>query len=326
MSSTALPELPVSGPITSSRVASVDESTLPALDVSNLSKVFPNGRGIHNLSFTVERGEIFGLLGPNGAGKTTTIRTVLDFIRPTAGVARFFGVDAQGRPDVRRRVGFLPGDLTLRNRITGREWLAFQSRLKDSVDWELTNELGERFGADLDEPLRNLSTGNRRKIGLVNAFMHAPDLVILDEPTAGLDPIVRQEFYRLVTETRASGRTVLLSSHVLPEVERVCDRVAIIKAGELAAIEKIADLKSRALRKLEIRFAEQLPEQALRDVEGVRAVEANGSSAHVTVAGSIDPLIKALAQFEITDLISHEPNLEEEFLSFYEEGGNDEQV
>ena len=294
------------------------------MEVVGLSKVFSNGRGIFDLNFGVEPGEVFGILGPNGSGKTTTIRTVLDFIRPTAGRASFFGVDTHHSPEARHNVGFLPGDLALKHRLTGRQWLQFQGELRGGVDGAFRDELGERLAADLDEPLRNLSTGNRRKIGLVNAFMHRPGLVILDEPTAGLDPLVRQEFYQLVEATRADGRAVFLSSHVLPEVERVCDRIAIIKAGSLAIIETVAGLKSRALRQVVIRFAGAPPETVLSGVEGVRELTVKDATVHLVVSGTIDPLIKMLANYDIEDLISHEPTLEDEFLSFYEEDADAE--
>ncbi|GIV00732.1 MAG: ABC transporter [Actinomycetota bacterium] len=242
-----------------------------------LTKFYGSRRGVIDLTFSVSPGEVFGYLGPNGAGKTTTIRTLLDLIRPTAGRALVFGLDSH-RDAVRihARVGYLPGEFSLYDHMTGAEYLAYLASLRGGVPAERVAELAERLDVDLSARIRTLSHGNRQKIGLIQAFMHRPELLILDEPTQGLDPLIQHEFYRLIEETRADGRTVFLSSHVMPEVERVCDRVAIIREGRLVAIEEIGDLRAKEMRTLEIRFAAPVQPHAFEGVPGVREAHVNG--------------------------------------------------
>lgn len=291
-----------------------------------LTKSYGPRRGVVDLTFSVAPGEVFGYLGPNGAGKTTTIRTLLDLIRPTSGRAFVFGLDSH-RDAVRihARVGYLPGEFSLYDHMTGAEYLAYLASLRGGVSAERIAELAERLDVDLSAKIRTLSHGNRQKIGLIQAFMHRPELLVLDEPTQGLDPLIQHEFYRLIEETRADGRTVFLSSHVMPEVERVCDRVGIIREGRLVAVEDIGDLRAKELRTLEIHFAAPVPASAFDGVPGVREVEAGGDAVRVTVAGPMDAVIKRIAAFEVVDLTSHEPSLEEIFLTFYGkgEGGGD---
>lgn len=289
-----------------------------ALEVIALSKIYPNGRGIRDVSFSVRKGEVFGLLGPNGSGKTTTIRALLDFIRPTGGKALLLGSDAQTSPAARSSVGFLPGDLALAERTTGRDWLSFQAELRGGVDLAYVLELAEQLEADLDEPLRNLSTGNRQKIGVINSLMHRPELVVLDEPASGLDPLIRRRLYRLLSDIRSRGGAVLLSSHVLPEVERICDRVGIIRNGQLALVSSIADLRSDGVRRLDIVFGHAPPIEELRKVAGVVSVEAENSSVHVVVSGSLSELVKAIAKYEVVDLSSGGQALEDQFMSYYD--------
>ena len=261
---------------------------------------------------------MLGYLGPNGSGKTTTIRLLLDFIRPTKGRAEIFGMDARAHSmEIRRRVGYLPGDLATYENLTGWELLAYFSNLRGGVDWKYTEDLAARLGLDLSRPIHTLSKGNKQKVGLVQAFMHRPELLILDEPTAGLDPLVQQEFYRLIAEVKAEGRTVFLSSHVLAEVERIADRVGIIREGQLVLEEEIATLKAKALRQLEMHFAESVPAEAFIGLSGVLDVRAEDSVVHCSVEGSVDALIKAAARFEVINITSHEPDLEEIFLAYY---------
>ncbi|MCH7706430.1 MAG: ABC transporter ATP-binding protein, partial [Chloroflexi bacterium] len=194
-----------------------------------LTKSYGKSRGIVDLNLEVRAGEVFGFLGPNGSGKTTTMRLLLDFIRPTRGRAEVFGLDVRTESmEIRRRVGYLPGDLAMYENLTGRELLTYFANLQGGVSWSYTEALAERLGLDLSRPIRTLSTGNKQKVGLVQAFMHQPELLVVDEPTSGLDPLVRQEFYRIVQEAKAEGQTVFLSSHILAEVERIADRVGII--------------------------------------------------------------------------------------------------
>jgi ABC-2 type transport system ATP-binding protein len=270
----------------------------------------------------VQRGEVFGYLGPNGAGKTTTIRTLLDFIRPSQGRAAVLGLDAHGQSlQVRRKVGYLPGEMALYESLNGAEMLSYMGHLRCGLDPQYLERLTERLDCNLRQPIRTLSHGNKQKIGLVQAFMHRPELLILDEPTTGLDPLVQQEFYRMVGEVKAEGRTVFLSSHILPEVERVCDRVGVIREGRLIAVEQVAALKARAVRRLEIHFSSDVPVAAFQDVSGVRDITVEGPVLTCTVMGMLDALVKAAAQFEVMNIVSHEPNLEEIFLTMYNEGG-----
>ncbi len=288
------------------------------IHTSHLTKSYGKARGIVDLDLAVRPGEVFGYLGPNGAGKTTTIRTLLDFIRPNAGSATVFGLDThRASLAIRGRVGYLPGELSLYEGMTGREFLRYMANLRGGVAWSGVEKLAERLAANLAQPIRILSHGNKQKLGLIQAFMHQPELLILDEPTQGLDPLVQHEFYRLIAEARAAGRTVFLSSHVLPEVERTCDRVGIIREGVLVAVEDVASLKAKALRRLEIRFAAPPPLAAFEGLPGVRDLRIENSSLHSQVAGSLDAMIKAAARFEVLDVISTEPSLEEIFLTYY---------
>ena len=226
------------------------------IHTEGLTKQYGKQRGILDINIDIERGEVFGYLGSNGAGKTTTIRALLHFIFPTRGRATIFGLDiGQKSLETRRRIGYLPGELEIYNNLTGAESLEFLSHLRGGVDWQYVREIATRLDYDLSQRIKTLSHGNRQKIGLIQAFMNKPELLILDEPTIGLDPLMQQEFYRLIGEVKAEGRTVFLSSHIMPEVERVCDRVGIIHEGRLIAVEDIDVLKARAIRRLEIHFA-----------------------------------------------------------------------
>ena len=285
---------------------------------TRLSKAYGRQRGVVDLDLEVNAGEVFGYLGPNGAGKTTTIRLLLDFIRPTRGSVTVCGLDAHAESiAIRRRVGYLPGDLRLYESLSGRELIGYFGRLREGVQPARVDMLAERLDCDLRREIRTLSSGNRQKIGLIQAFMNDPELLILDEPTNGLDPLVQQTFNALVLEARAAGHTVFLSSHVLPEVERVCDRVAIIRDGRLVAVERIADLRARAMRHLELEFCAELPSDAFSAVPGVRDLEIRGTVARCTVVGEMDPILKAANRFEIRQLTSSEPSLEEVFLAYY---------
>ena len=286
-----------------------------------LTKSYGKNRGVIDVSLDVRPGEVFGFLGPNGAGKTTTIRTLLDFIRPNSGVAQIFGLDVHEQSkEIRRRIGYLPGDLALYEKLKGAEMLRYMGNLRGGVEWDHVRELAERLHSDLSRPIRTLSQGNRQKIGLIQALMHKPELLILDEPTNGLDPLIQQVFYRLISEVE--GQTVFLSSHNLPEVERVCDRVGIIREGRLIAVEEVTALKSRALRQLEIHFAAPVPESAFANVAGVSDLAVEQNVLCCSVKGTLDAVIKAASKFEVVNLVSHEPSLEEIFLAYYNRGEN----
>ena len=298
-----------------------------AILTEGLTKRYGKSRGIVELDLQVEPGEVFGFLGPNGAGKTTTIRVLLDLIRPTEGRALVFGCDSRRESlTIRARSGYLPGELSLYPRLTGRETLRYLANLRGGVDWRYVSELSERLDCDLGRKVADLSSGNKRKVGLIQALMHRPELLILDEPTAGLDPLVQHEFYHLVEEARDAGQTVFLSSHVLPEVQRVCDRVAIIREGELVALEDVAGLTGRAVRELDVVFARPVPAADFAGVPGVTAVTAggeDGTALGLTVTGAMDAVVKKLAEYEVLSLTSRVPDLEDVFLTFYESESHD---
>jgi ABC-2 type transport system ATP-binding protein len=275
-------------------------------------------RGILDLELEVQEGEVFGFLGPNGAGKTTTIRILLDLIRPTSGRAEIFGLDV--REDslaIHRRLGYLPGDLSLYDRLTGRELLTYFASLRRLGGLGEAAALAERFDVELDRPIKALSKGNRQKIGLVQAFMHSPQLVILDEPTSGLDPIAQQAFYELLRETVAAGRTVFLSSHVLPEVQHVADRVGVIRDGRLVLVDSVDALRARAFTRVEVTFAELPPPDAFAAVPAARELERRGDTVVFALDGEADALVKALGEFHVRALESREANLEDIFLDLY---------
>ena len=288
-----------------------------------LTKFYGRSRGVVELDFAVEAGEIFGFLGPNGAGKTTTIRLLLDLIRPTEGRIELFGLDS--RRDgvaVRRQVGYLPGDLRLYGRLTARELLRYFAALRGLRGLGEAEALAAAFelGPDLDRPVQALSRGNRQKVGLVQAFMHRPELLVLDEPTSGLDPLMQQVFNELVREVVEQDRTVFLSSHVLSEVQHVADRVALVREGRLELVEAVETLRARALARVEATFSAAPPAGAFADVPGVRELERRGQTVVLAVEGEIDPLLKALAGYRVLSLDSHEADLEDVFLSLYRPG------
>ncbi|HTT94265.1 MAG TPA: ABC transporter ATP-binding protein [Solirubrobacterales bacterium] len=291
-----------------------------AIETEGLSKLYPGGHGIAAVTMTVEAGEVFGFLGPNGAGKTTTIRTLLDLIHPTAGTARLLGLDSRrDSVAIRSRVGNLPGDFGFGRETTGRRALALLARLRGAGTGR-ADELATRFRADLDRPLGELSRGNRQKVGLILAAFHRPELLILDEPTGGLDPMMQEEFLALVGEERERGATVFLSSHELDEVERICDRVGMVRDGRLIAVERIADLLGRAQRRVTVRLDDEAGIEDLTRLPGVTDVEALDGGVSFRCGGDLDPVVKALGRHHVTDLEVSRPSLEEVFIGYYGEG------
>jgi ABC-2 type transport system ATP-binding protein len=290
----------------------------PVIATSGLSKDYGAGRGLFGLDLEVEQGEVFGFLGPNGAGKSTTMRLLLDLIRPSSGSARVVGLDTvKDSLEIRRRVGFLPGDLALYPKLTGRAMLDYLAELRGGVDPRTRDALVERFGADIDRPVRQLSTGNRQKLGLVQAFMHEPELLILDEPIAGLDPLVQQSFHALLGEVSAQGRTVFLSSHTLSEVERVTHRLAILRQGRLVVVDSLENLRKVAVQRLEIEFAQPVDPGQFRALPGVTEVNADGRTVTVGFEGSADAVVKAAAAHEVLAIRPREEDLEDIFLHYY---------
>ncbi len=294
-------------------------SDQPAIETASLTKDYGEGHGLFELDLEVRRGEILGFLGPNGAGKSTTMRLLLDLIEPTSGSASLLGLD--NRADsmaIRRRIGFLPGDLALYPTLSGAAMLDYLAELRGGVDKRVRDELAVRFDADLGRRIRELSTGNRQKLGLIQAFMHEPELLILDEPIAGLDPLVQRSFHELLHEVAGQGRTVLLSSHTLSEVEQVADRVAVLRRGRLVVVDSLEGLRKVAVHRLEVEFGGIVPQgQELQAVAGVREVTPEGTRLVVAFEGSADALLKALAAYEVVAIRSRDDDLEEIFLRYY---------
>jgi ABC-2 type transport system ATP-binding protein len=294
------------------------------IDVEGLTKSYGSKRGIAGVSFTVEEGEVFGFLGPNGAGKTTTIRLLMALLRADAGTARLAGLDCWKESlEIKRFVGYMPGEPALDPNLTGGQILEYFAHLRGSVDQAYLKQLIQRFELDTSRKFRQYSTGNKRKVVLIQAFMHRPRLLILDEPTSGLDPLNQQEFEKMVIEARDEGRTVFLSSHVLSEVEKICTRVAIVRDGSLVRIGGVSEVSAIKRYEITITFAEAVPVDAFKALDGVAEVESldHGHGVRLEMQGSADAVIKAAAQYPVVSLSSHEPSLEDIFLRYYEADG-----
>jgi ABC-2 type transport system ATP-binding protein len=289
-----------------------------AILTRDLTKHYGTTVGIDALDLDVEAGTVFGFLGPNGAGKTTTIRLLLGLLRPTRGSARIRGHDVwRNRHAVHRVVGYLPGDFVAYHDATGRQYLEFLGDLRGGVRWPRVDELADRLALDLDRRIGALSSGNRQKVGLVQAFMHDPQVLVLDEPTSGLDPLMQRTFLAMVREARDAGRTVFLSSHVLSEVEQIADAVGIVRDGRLAVVEEVAALKARAVRRLDLTFVGAPPADELRQQRGVREVRVDGRRAHVVVEGSLEGVLRVAGHAGVDNLVTHEADLEQIFLDYY---------
>ena len=291
------------------------------IEARGLTKSYGGRRGVADLSFEVAEGEVFGFLGPNGAGKTTTIRLLMALLHADAGTARIAGLDCWRRSvEVKRLVGYAPGEPSLDPGLTGGQILEYFAHLRGGVDRAHLRQLIERLELDPNRRFRQYSSGNKRKVVLIQAFMHRPRLLILDEPTGGLDPLNQQEFDRMVGEVRDEGRTVLLSSHILSEVEQTCTRVGIIREGRLVRTGAVAELKDIKRHEITITFAGPVPAGSFASLEGVERVEAlpDGRSLRLTVQGPADAVVKAAARHPVVTLTSHEPSLEDVFLRYYE--------
>ena len=292
--------------------------TVGAIAMRGLTKDYGAGRGLFDLDLEVQAGEVFGFLGPNGAGKTTTIRLLMGMIYPTRGSASIFGLDSrQEAVEVKRRVGYLPGELANWGGLRGSEVVAYLAGLR-GLDPHAVRDLAARFELDLGRRYREYSHGNKQKLALVIAFMAAPDLLILDEPTSGLDPLNQQQFYQLVREARQRGATTFLSSHVLSEVEHVCDRVGIVREGRLVKLSGLDELHQLRVHQVEVEFAGEPPTEQMRAAAGVEQVQVDGHRIRCTVRGSFEPLLGAIANHGVVNLVSQEPSLEEVFLSYYQ--------
>ncbi|MEO6207517.1 MAG: ABC transporter ATP-binding protein [Candidatus Limnocylindrales bacterium] len=291
------------------------------IHTERLTKTYGTHRGITDLDLDVEEGEIFGFLGPNGAGKTTTMRVLLDLIRPTSGRAEVFGIQTNEDPvAIHRRVGYLPGEFDLYDRLTGADTIDYFANLRGSVDRRYVAELIERLDLDPTRRFKEYSKGNKQKVGLVVALQHRPDLLILDEPTSGLDPLVQHTFFEIVREARAEGRTVLLSSHIIDEVDRTCDRVAIIREGLLVQVDRIEAIRRLAFHHVELVLSTPVAASVFSAIDGVSDVVASDTTVSMRVNGPIGSVIAAAAPHGLVDVVSREPNLEDVFLAQYGHG------
>ncbi len=291
---------------------------MAVIETERLTKYYGRHRGIVDVDLSVEQGEIFGFLGPNGAGKTTTIRLLLDLIRPTSGRARVFGIETTADPvAIHRRVGYLPGEFALFDRLTGGQTVEYYGNLRGGVDRQRQADLMARFDLDPSRRFREYSKGNKQKVGLVIALQHQPELLILDEPTAGLDPLVQQTVFQLVREAVANGTTVFLSSHILDEVERTCHRVAIVRDGRLVKVDRVAALRDLAHHEVELRVPGPVPAAEFAAIPGVTDVVAADGQMHLRMAGDLGPLVEVAVRHHVIDLASREPTLEETFLAQY---------
>ncbi|MEU0001276.1 ABC transporter ATP-binding protein [Streptomyces microflavus] len=291
------------------------------IELRELTKTYGSRRGLTGLSLDVVEGEVFGFLGPNGAGKSTTIRLLLDLIRPTGGSASVLGLDPRSDGvELRRRVGYLAGDFVCDGRQNVRRYLRFLAQLRGGVPQARIDDLADRLGLDQSAKIKKLSKGNRQKVGLVQAFMHTPELLVLDEPSSGLDPLVQQTFLDMVGEAAAGGQTVFMSSHIMSEVEAVADRVGIIRDGHLVALDAVANLRTGVVCDIQVTFGASVPANAFDGLSGGERLRLDESGTKVTgqVSGSPDALVKALARYTVTSLRASEPALDELFHSYYE--------
>jgi ABC-2 type transport system ATP-binding protein len=288
------------------------------IQAEELTKSYGSHRGIIDVDLQVNEGEAFGFLGPNGAGKTTMIRTLLDHIRPTSGRATVFGIDTTANPvAIHKRLGYLPGEFALYDKLTGRQTLEYFGNLRGGVDRAYRQSLIERLDVDPTRRFREYSKGNKQKIGLIIALQHRPELLLLDEPTSGLDPLIQQVFYEVIREAKAEGRTVFLSSHILSEVEKTCDRVAIIRDGRLARVDRTESLRDLAHHTVELVFTGPVPASDFATIPGVSDLVTEDHVLRMRVAGNIAPVVQAAARHDLADFVSREPSLEETFLAEY---------
>ncbi len=290
-----------------------------AIHTAKLTKHYGDVRALVDLDLDIGSGEIFGFLGPNGAGKTTMIRTILDEIRPTSGRASILGMDSHERAvEIRNHIGYVPGDLALYPNLTGKDTLTYFANLRGGVDWDYVDQLEARLGADLSKKVGDLSSGNRQKVGLIQAFMNRPEVLIMDEPSSGLDPLVQREFQAMMREVAAEGRTVFLSSHTLSEVQRVADRVGIIRHGLLIAVEGVSSLRSKAIRTVNLTFESPVDGAIFAALPGVREVAVEDHQVMLSFDGQMETLLKAVTdRFHLLDITTEEADLEEIFLTYY---------
>lgn len=290
------------------------------IDICHLTKDYGNGRGVFDISFHVKKGEVLGFLGPNGAGKTTTIRQLMGFLRPDNGTAQILGMDCfQDAHKIATSLGYLPGEIAFMDSMTGIEFLRFIGSMKGMKDLGRVPELMERFEFDTSAKIKKMSKGTKQKLGIICAFMQDPDILLLDEPTSGLDPLMQNEFIELILEEKKQGKTILLSSHIFEEVERTCDRAAIIRNGKIVSVENIENLKKNKRKIIEIRFTST--SEAVAFASSMPGTSINETLVTVKVKGNMDTLIKTASSYHVEDINIKTQTLEEIFLHFY--GGNE---
>ncbi len=291
-----------------------------AIQIKDLEKFYGKVHALRGVDLEVKRGEVYGFLGPNGAGKTTAIRCMLDLIRPQGGTISVLGLNPQEEPEaIKELVGYLPGELHVDENMTARQVFRFFNRLRgDRSDWEFIEELSERLKLDLRNPIKNFSKGNKQKVGVVQALMHKPELLLLDEPTGSLDPLMQQEVLRMLAEAQDNGATVFFSSHIISEVQAVADRVAIIREGKIVEVAVTADLLNRSMRQVRIRFQQPTEAEELYKLPGVELIaKDDGMGVLLQVEGEMDTLIKTLAKYPVNDFETERASLEEIFLAYY---------
>lgn len=290
---------------------------MPIIELNHLTKSYGEARGIHDLTFQVEEGEIFGFIGPNGAGKSTTIRTMLGLIYPTSGSAKIFGKDCvQHGPEIKRHIGYLPSEVFYYDNMRVKDLLHYSASFYKKDCRKRMTELAEVLELDMSKRIDDLSLGNKKKVGIVQGLLHEPKLIILDEPTSGLDPLMQQRFFSLLEEENRKGATILFSSHILSEVQRLCDRVAIIKEGRLIALEKMSDLKDRTYKKFKLQAKNELPEGVFA-IEGVTEWSSKNGEASFLFQGDINVVMRRIAELDLLNLWVEEPDLEEIFMHYY---------
>jgi ABC-2 type transport system ATP-binding protein len=289
------------------------------IQTTNLTKFYGKNRGIENVSITVNKGDIFGFLGPNGAGKSTTIRTIMDFIRPTGGSASIFGMDChRDSVAIRKRIGYIPGDFGLYGHMTGWKFLEYFGKVRGGYDAEAASDLAKKMDIKLDRRMKEYSRGMRQKVAIIQAFMNNPDLIIMDEPTNGLDPLVHQNFMDMLRENADRGTTIFMSSHVLSEVEKSCNRVAIIKEGGIVAEEQVEALRQKSGKILEVKFKEA-PTREIFYLPGISNVTRSNGTYRMNVTGNMEEILKEISAYKLADISIHQMTLEDIFMHYYEE-------
>jgi len=289
-----------------------------AIEINNLTKVYGNSRGITDISFSIEEGEIFGFIGPNGAGKSTTIRTLLSLIYPTSGSAKIFGKDCiEFAPEIKKEIGYLPSEVFYYDNMKVIDLLKYSASFYKKDCTKRMKELAEIMDLDLTKKIDDLSLGNKKKVGIVQGLLHEPKLIILDEPTSGLDPLMQQRFFELLEEENKKGATILFSSHILSEVQRLCNRVAIIKEGKVVTVEKISTLKENNYKRFKIE-TDDIVDQNFFQMIGVNNLEVKGNEVSFLFKGNINSVLKKIAEIDISNLWIEEPDLEEIFMHYYE--------